>query len=133
MNQDMIETLEHCTRAADDASLKFPEIVARLIGVGVEQYHADLLRSEKTYYLPDGATHVSRCMPIGAPIAEAFDPAGIAAAVRASQAQQIDYAEFCERAAAAGCTSYFVSMAGRRALYLGRTAENCVEHFPGQA
>jgi uncharacterized protein YbcV (DUF1398 family) len=133
MNQDVIEALDACTRASDEASLKFPEIVARLIGLGVEQYHADLLRSEKTYYLPDGATYVSRCAPIGAPIAEAFDPAGIADAVRASQAKQIDYPEFCERAAAAGCTGYFVSMAGRRALYLGRTAESCVEHFPGQA
>jgi len=133
MNQDVIDALDGCTQAADDASLKFPEIVARLIGLGVEQYHADLLRSEKTYYLPGGATHVTRCAPIDAPIAEAFDPAGIAAAVRASQAKQIDYAEFCERTAAAGCTGYFVSMAGRRVLYLGRTAESCVEYFPGRA
>ena len=133
MNDQLIDTLEQCTRAADDASLRFPEIVARLTEAGVEHYHADLLRAEKTYYLPDGTSHVFRCAPVDAAFAEAFDPDGISGAVRASQAQRIDYAEFCVRAAAAGCTGYFVSMTGRRALYLGRTAETCVEHFPGQA
>ncbi|GAA0335036.1 hypothetical protein GCM10009087_51720 [Sphingomonas oligophenolica] len=130
MNQHVIETLEQCTCAADDASLRFPEIVAKLMEAGVEQYHADLLRAEKTYYLPDGVTHISKCAPVATLFATAFDAAGIAAAVRASQAQEIDYTAFCERVAAAGCTGYFVSMAGRRALYLGRTAESCVEYFP---
>jgi len=133
MKNQLIETLEQCARASDDGSLRFPEIVARLTEAGVDQYHADLVRAEKTYYLPDGTSHVLSCAPVNAAFAEAFDPDGVSAAVRASQAQQIDYAEFCERAAVAGCTGYFVSMAGRRALYLGRTAEACVEYFPGQA
>ena len=30
---------------------------AKLMEAGVEWYHADLLRSEKTYYLPDGESH----------------------------------------------------------------------------
>ncbi|WP_293780352.1 hypothetical protein [Sphingosinicella sp.] len=33
---------------------------------------------------------------------------------------------------AAGCAGYIVSFSGRRALYIGRTAEIHVEPFPGQ-
>ena len=132
MDHRITEKLDYLTRAADEAGMIFPEIVAALIDLGVEQYHADLLRAEKTYYLPDGTAHVVRCAPVDAPFAAAFDAQGVSAAVRASQARQIDYPAFCDRMAASGCTGYFVSMAGRRALYLGRTAETCVEHFPGQ-
>jgi uncharacterized protein YbcV (DUF1398 family) len=31
----------------------------------------------------------------------------------------------------AGCVSYFVSLAGRRAVYYGRTGDEHVEWFPG--
>jgi hypothetical protein len=37
---------------------------------------------------------------------------------------------FCERVVVAGCAGYIVSFSGRRALYVGRTAETHVEHFP---
>jgi hypothetical protein len=31
--------------------------VTKLMQVGVERYHADLLRAEKIYYLPSGESH----------------------------------------------------------------------------
>ena len=130
MDTNVIHILETCTRASEDATLLFPQIVGMLIQVGVEQYHADLQRSEKTYYLPDGQSYVVACTPSSVAIAEAFDAQAVEAAIRASQAKQIVYAEFIARIAAAGCTSYFVSMAGKRAVYFGRTAESHVEHFP---
>jgi uncharacterized protein YbcV (DUF1398 family) len=40
------------------------------------------------------------------------------------------YLGFCKKAALAGCAGYVVSFSGRRVLYIGRTAETHVEHFP---
>ena len=60
----------------------------------------------------------------------AFTADGVAAAVRAIQQQKIQYREFCERIAQAGCVGYIVSMAGRRAVYYGRTGDSYVEPFP---
>jgi uncharacterized protein YbcV (DUF1398 family) len=65
--------------------------------------------------------------------ASAFAADGVAAAVRAIQQQKIQYREFCERIAQAGCVGYIVSMAGRRAVYYGRTGDSYVEPFPAAA
>lgn len=120
-----------CTRDSDAGTSRFPEIVARLAAAGVERYHADLVRAEKTYYLPNGDSEVVPDAALHVAPALAFTAAGVDAAVRASQAGSIDYREFCRRIAAAGCTGYFVSLSGRRALYYGRTGETHVEPFPG--
>lgn len=120
-----------CTRDSDAGTSRFPEIVARLVAAGVERYHADLVRAEKTYYLPSGESEVVPDQALHVAPALAFSAAGVDAAVRASQAGAIDYREFCRRIAAAGCTGYFVSLGGRRALYYGRTGETHVEPFPG--
>jgi uncharacterized protein YbcV (DUF1398 family) len=119
-----------CTRDSDTGASRFPEIVARLLAAGVERYHADLVRAEKTYYLPSGESEVVPDPALRVAPALAFSAAGVDAAVRASQAGAIDYREFCRRIAAAGCAGYFVSLSGRRALYYGRTGETHVEPFP---
>ena len=131
MNADAKDVFVDCTHGSEDGRLRFPDVLARLAAVGTERYHADLVRGEKTYYLPDGDSHV---VPSGVPgtrAAQAFSATGMEQAVRASQAGAIDYPEFCARAAAAGCVGYLVSLAGRRVVYFGRTGETHVEHFPG--
>ena len=101
------------------------------MAVGTERYHTDLIRGEKTYYLPSGESHVvAHAWAAHAP-ARDFSASGVEAAVRAVQAKQIRYREFCERIGAAGCVGYFVSLDGRRAVYYGRTGDNYVEPFPG--
>ncbi|MGE0737073.1 MAG: DUF1398 domain-containing protein [Alphaproteobacteria bacterium] len=130
MDSTIKQIAAECSMGSDEGRLAFPEVVAKLMRAGVERYHADLLRAEKTYYLPSGESHVVANAPLAARPAKDFVAAGIDAAVRAIQAQQIDYAEFCARIAAAGCVGYFVSLAGRRAVYYGRTAEQHVELFP---
>ncbi len=131
MDPSVRDVLLECTRASDEERVTFPEVVKKLIGAGVERYHADLLRSEKTYYLPSGesevvASHIGGIVP-----SQEFSAQGVDAAVRAIQAGKIQYKAFCERVAAAGCVGYFVSMAGRRAVYYGRTGDSHVEWFPG--
>ena len=60
-----------------------------------------------------------------------FSAAGVDAAVRDIQAGKIQYRAFCARIAEAGCEGYHVSLAGRRAVYYGRTGDCHVEWFPG--
>jgi uncharacterized protein YbcV (DUF1398 family) len=132
MDADARHVVEDCTRASDDGSISFPQVVARLAEAGVEQYHADLRRAEKTYYVADDSSHVVSSRAITACYASAFSAEGVEAAVRASQAGEIGYAQFCERIAAAGCIGYLVSLVGRRAVYFGRTGESHVELFPAQ-
>lgn len=130
MTPETTATIMECTTASDEDRMAFPEVVARLLSVGIERYHADLVRGEKTYYLPDGRSRVLPTRQLAAPPAPAFSPTGIEAAVRAIQAGRIGYGSFCAAIAAAGCVGYTVSLAGRRAVYSGRTAESFVEPFP---
>jgi uncharacterized protein YbcV (DUF1398 family) len=130
MQADLIKVVQECTDGSDRERVTFPEVVAKLAGVGVERYHADLLRAEKIYYLPSGESQRVQAAPIAAVPPAAFTADGVAAAVRAIQRQQIKYREFCERIAEAGCVGYFVSLAGRRAVYYGRTGDSYVEPFP---
>ena len=133
MQEHVASTMQECTDASDQERISFPEVVMKLIQAGVERYHADLLRAEKTYYLPSGESHRVEAAPIAAVPPAAFTAEGVAAAVRAIQQQQIKYREFCERIARAGCVGYLVSLAGRRAVYYGRTGDSYVEPFPSAA
>jgi uncharacterized protein YbcV (DUF1398 family) len=81
--------------------------------------------------MPDGDAYQVTSADFGKMPAKDFIASGIEAAVRASQAGQIDYREFCKRVLKAGCVFYVVSLKGRRAVYSGRTGESHVELFPG--
>lgn len=123
--------VRECTVGSDEERIAFPEVVRKLMEADVERYHADLIRAEKTYYMPDGDWETVAAAPAATRPAKAFSAVDVDAAVRAIQAEAITYKEFCERIAAAGCVGYLVSLPGRRAVYYGRTGENHVEHFPG--
>jgi uncharacterized protein YbcV (DUF1398 family) len=116
--------------ASDEERITFPEVVKALMQAGIERYHADLVAGRKTYYLPDDDfEEVEVRKVVGAGVK--FSAEGVEKAVRAIQRQEIAYREFCRRIADAGCVGYFVSLAGRRAVYYGRMADEHVEWFPG--
>ena len=131
MDTSIRHVMREASRQSDEGSQSFPEIVRQLMAAGVERYHQDLLRSERTYYLPDGESEVVRNDPVPVMPAESFSAPGVEAAVRAVQAGAIDYREFCRRAMDAGCVGYIVSIAGKRVVYYGRTGDSHVEYFPG--
>ncbi len=131
MDAHVKDVVEACTRDSDAERVTFGEVVGRLMDAGVERYHADLLRGDKVYFLPAGASHAVAGDIIAGTPAEAFSADGVERAVRAIQGGHIKYKEFCERIAAAGCVAYIVSIAGRRAVYYGRTGDFHVEWFPG--
>lgn len=131
MDLNISEVVRECSSASDENRESFPAIVRKLMEAGIERYHADLVRSEKTFYLPNGQSETVPNKPVNGIPAQSFSPAGVEAAIRAIQQGTISYETFCEHVLAAGCVGYHVSIAGRRAVYYGRTGENYVEPFPG--
>jgi uncharacterized protein YbcV (DUF1398 family) len=130
MDERIKSTMQDCTEGSDAGRLTFPQVVMKLMAAGVERYHADLRRAEKTYYMPNGDSHVVPCEAVSAVPAEAFAADEVTRAIRAIQQGAIDYGTFCNRIVDAGCVGYLVSIAGRRAVYYGRTGDMLVEPFP---
>jgi uncharacterized protein YbcV (DUF1398 family) len=131
MESGVRNVMREASRLSDAGSQSFPEIVRQLMAAGVERYHQDLLRSERTYYLPDGDSEVVPNDRVAVTPPPSFSATGVEAAVRAVQAGAINYKEFCRRAMEAGCVGYIVSIAGKRVVYYGRTGDSHVEYFPG--
>lgn len=121
-----------CLSAAESGRMNFPEIVRTLMAAGFEGYAVDFRRGAATYHGGDGTALDLPAHRPDVPIASAFDAAALRAAIREAQtsAPGYTYAGFRRKAAAAGCAGYVVSFLGRRVVYLGRTAETHVEHFP---
>jgi uncharacterized protein YbcV (DUF1398 family) len=131
MNSKRLFTIYECVKASSTGELKFPQILEHLAEVGVERYHADYTRLEKTFYFDDGQT-VTTTLPVESPrIEHEFTKDAIASAVLQSQRNEHTYADFLAKTMAAGCVGYFVYLIGRHAVYLGRMGETHVEPFPG--
>ncbi len=132
MNDRQKATARLCLEGAEGNTMTFPQIVGTLMDAGFESYAIDFRRAIATYYLPDGDNIDLPTHRIGAPIAPTFDSTLLQAAIKEAQ-QQVrgyTYKGFCKKVVSAGCAGYVVSLSGRRALYIGRTAETHVEHFP---
>jgi len=132
MNADSTAVAQQCLTASYEGTMDFPTIVRTLIEAGFEGYDVDFRRGAATYYLADGP-----CVDLTIPrtqgaVAAEFEADGVRRAVREAQtkAPGYTYAGFVAKVKAAGCAAYSVSFLGRRVVYLGRTAETHVEHFP---
>jgi uncharacterized protein YbcV (DUF1398 family) len=110
--------------------LIFPEVVRRLLEVGVESYFCDLANGVETFYMNDGKTHAEKMvLPLTAVAAE-LSSQDIVAAIRGAQADTIRYPEFMKRSAAAGVIAYWAFLSGKKVIYFGRKGEMHVEEFP---
>ena len=119
------------SEGSEAGELRFPEVVGALMAAGVESYSADLVRGEKTFYMPDGETYiVPSKLPVTAIAGEYWED-GVVAAIRGAQTDAIRYPEFVRQSRAAGVVAYWVFLTGQRAVYLGRKGEIHVELFPG--
>lgn len=134
MNDQQKSIARTCLDGAENNRMDFPQIVEALMEAGFEGYAVDYRRATATYYLPDGESLELAAHAVSTPVAPRLDAARMQAAVREAQQQApgYTYKGFSEKAASAGCAGYVVSFSGRRALYIGRTAETHVELFPGQ-
>ena len=130
MNLSIKEAIEKCAHQSHAGELTFPEVLERLLGVGVESYLADYRDQSSTYYLSNNeALRISMEMP-QVDIAESFNEEGVILAIRCSQSNQLRYPEFLRLTMAAGCIGYMVWIAGRHVSYFGRRGEVHIEHFP---
>jgi uncharacterized protein YbcV (DUF1398 family) len=129
MDAHVKDVVREMSKASDEERITFPEVVKALMEVEIERYHADLIVGRKTYYLADGDFEDVEGHKFGG-AAMTFSAEGVEKAVRAIQRKEIAYRKFCRLIADAGCVGYFVSLAGRRAVYYGRTGDERVERFP---
>jgi uncharacterized protein YbcV (DUF1398 family) len=110
--------------------LIFPEVLRRLLEVGVESYFCDLATGAETFYLSGGQTQVEKMILPLSPVAEEFSSPDVIAAIRGAQTDKIRYPEFIKRSAAAGVIAYWAFLTGRKVIYFGRQGEFHVEDFP---
>jgi hypothetical protein len=48
-----VAVMTECSVGSVQGKLRFPQVLQKLGEIGVESYHADLYRKEKTYYMPN--------------------------------------------------------------------------------
>jgi len=123
------QVMEEATSRSLQGTITFGEVVGKLLSIGVESYDADLVRMEKTYYMPNGKTHIEKLGFKGPAIAQDFSQPEIAAAIKAIQKNEINYVGFLNRILKAGTTRYIVFLAGKKAIYYGRKGEFHIENF----
>ncbi len=132
MNPDKMAIAQACLHGAESGTMDFPQIVATLVDAGFESYTIDFRRGTAIYYMLDGESVELPAPAVRGKVAKTFDTSAVQAAIREAQtnAPGYTYLGFCAKVRAAGCAGYTVSFLGRRAVYLGRTAETHVEMFP---
>jgi len=129
MNIDNLKQILEQSRAN---KLSFPERVKKLVDAGVESYHIDLIRLDESFYFTNGESYVGELHSAAHVIHNDFDATQVIAAIRESQAQMIDYAEFLNRITRAGTSYYIAYLLGRKVMYLGKNGDFHCELFPDQ-
>ncbi|MGA7339223.1 MAG: DUF1398 family protein [Terracidiphilus sp.] len=124
------EAMHEVELATQEGKMTFPQVVGKLVEIGVESYLVDFAAGRKTCYLASGETYAEPMILKLDPVAAEFSADGIVAAIRAAQADAIRYPEFVKRATAAGVVGYWAFLAGRKVVYFGRKGESHTEEFP---
>lgn len=131
VTDEQLRVATECAAFSIAGKIGFGEVVARLMKVGFERYHADYSRMETTYYTVEETscvvpmTEIEKAMRV-------FSAALVESAVEESQQGKITYPQFTERVRAAGCVGYFVQMTGGCVQYFGHNGEIHTEWFPGR-
>lgn len=130
MNSQTKEVIEKCADESHAGRLTFPEVLGRLVEVGVESYFADYREQSTTYYLSSNeSVRIPMDMP-GIDIPKSLNKNDVVSAIRGAQSDTVRYPEFLKLTMAAGCIGYMVWIAGKHVSYFGRQGEIHVEHFP---
>jgi len=124
------QVIDAVAMATQQGKMTFPQVVKRLLEVGVESYFVDFAAKQKTHYLADGTTHTVPMILEPGPIAAEFNGVELVAAIRGAQADTVRYPEFVQRSTAAGVIGYWAFLTGKRVSYFGRKGEEHVEEFP---
>lgn len=128
MNKALIQDLIEKALAR---KITFPEILATLVGEGVESYHVDFLRNEVRYYTKDGESIVVNASFVHGRVDSQFSAKRLDAINREVQAGHASYADFVLEGTAAGCACYAVYLNGKLVRYFGRDGGEHVQYFAG--
>ena len=79
MDADVKAVMHECTKASGEQRVSVPQVVTKLMEAGIERHHGDLLRSQKTYCLPNGESEVVPSDPVKGVPAKDFSAAGVEA------------------------------------------------------
>ncbi|MDF3822322.1 DUF1398 family protein [Leptospira sp. 96542] len=127
MNAEKIKETIHSSLSG---KMTFPQIVGLLIQENIESYHVDFVMAENRYYSINGETHVES-VPHKFPIAaKEFSASSVSDIIKKVQAGKINYQQFIDEVAAAGCIYYIAYLSGKRVIYFGREGDFHIEHFP---
>jgi uncharacterized protein YbcV (DUF1398 family) len=126
------QIITEAARATLDGSIRFPDVVRRLIETGVEYYHVDYVALQMRYYSAIGGVVTTPIPYEGLPgVASDFDAAGLGATILDSQRHGQHFRDFTRRAMEAGLQGYIAFLRGRRVTYWGRGGDQHTEWFPG--
>ena len=113
-------------------TISFPEVVKNLLSAGVEYYHVDYIRLQKTFYGGAGEVVVTPIKLEALPaVAANFDTATLKAAILDSQKNDQKFRDFSARAIRSGVHGYYAFLRGQRVTYFSREGEQHTEWFPG--
>jgi uncharacterized protein YbcV (DUF1398 family) len=116
--------------ATEEGRMTFPQVVEKLMGVGVESYLVDFATGYKTCYLASGESYREELTLTLNPVSEQFSAKAIVAAIRGAQADKVRYPEFVQLSTKAGVIGYWVFTTGQKVIYFGRKGEMHIEEFP---
>jgi uncharacterized protein YbcV (DUF1398 family) len=125
------QAIQEITVATQEGKMTFPQVVGRLLELGIESYCVDFAAGRKTYYAANGETGTEAMILKLDPVAEEFAAADLVAAIRGAQADTVRYPEFVKRSTAAGIIGYWAFLTGKQVIYFGRKGEMHIEKFPG--
>lgn len=115
-----------------EGKITFPQVVGILTSEGIESYHVDYIRSENSYYLSNGESHIE-AVPHKFPTpAKDFSADKVKASIKRIQAGEIDYNTFSDEVIQAGCVYYIACLSGKRVIYIGREGDMHIEYFPSK-
>jgi uncharacterized protein YbcV (DUF1398 family) len=117
-------------KQTQEGEMIFPEVVRRLLALGVESYFVDFAAGKETFYATNGETHTEPMKIKPGSVAAEFSPSGLLAAIRGAQSDTIRYPEFVKRSTDAGVAGYWAFLTGKKVVYFGRKGENHTEEFP---
>jgi uncharacterized protein YbcV (DUF1398 family) len=117
-----LQAIDDCAAGAPD----YPALAAALKRLGLHSYTVDVASHATLFRSMDGEI-VQRPGQAPQPVAAAFRPEALAAALGRVQRKETDYAGFMNEIAAAGVRRYEAVLAGPRprCIYFG--ADACVE------
>jgi uncharacterized protein YbcV (DUF1398 family) len=114
-------TIDEKIHEAYKNSRDYPELVGMLIEAGVQSYMVDVATDIKLYRLTDHSTVLHNEEKEPRAIAAKIDLERVKACLKATQAQQMSYAEFMPAIAEAGVRFYDAVLVGanKRVNYIG--------------